>query len=188
MPLELPPPAETSNIAQHQPQEARGSIISDLFQGAWDELSNHKGRLAAESLAGIGLAVATAALAPELAVAVAGVGLVAGAYELGYAVHDFMHDSEVIDNRKGQFSSDQVHQAHNDIKDLGANAMDFAAISLGGSLEGSTGTLAKAAARMLPKIDARLTILDDVASNGLILGTKKLYESVHDRFPLHITP
>jgi hypothetical protein len=64
----------------------------------YDEVKNHPGKLAIEVGIGAAIAVGSICVLPEIAVGVAIVGTVGGAYELGKGIVHLADEAKVIDN------------------------------------------------------------------------------------------
>ena len=147
-----PPTPQVSKPASHGFFDDVVAAGSDLLKGAWNEVTQHPGKIAEDAVVGAATGVALvglAAIAPEVAtgVAIVGVGaaVVGGAYELAKHGEQWIQDAKTVGNPESS-SKTVVAKAHADLQNLGAKGADGAVMIGSGMVAGGlTGIAIKAA-------------------------------------------
>jgi hypothetical protein len=108
---------------------AVAGAISDFVGGMYDEVKHHPLNLAIDAGMGGVITLGTRALGGE-------VGMMTGAafllYEAGKGVYNLANEVSVINNTEQKFSPDQLHAAHQSIRQMGASTIDTIATMGGG--------------------------------------------------------
>ncbi len=111
--------------------EGVGNVASELGHGAWTEITEHPGRVAADAAIGFGVGLGMTMVAPVVA---AGAGLAMGgvaAYEVATHAKKWYHDASVVAKPEGHDWT-ELSQAKDGVQSFGGGAVDVAAGLAGG--------------------------------------------------------
>ena len=127
-----------------------GVVLQDFVAGMWDEVKNHKLKLAEEVAIGgaVTVGMAFAGTGPIF-------GIVFGGFCVAEDVGNLLSDAKIIENADKKFSPWDIEEAHSDIRTLGASSLDTMAFMAGGAtaLKFSPGTF----------LDRRFDVREDFA-------------------------
>ncbi len=129
--------------ADHSWLQGMKNVGIQIGKGAWDEVSQHPGRVVEDAAIGLAIGAAGAFVAPEVALVVAGAGLAYAGVKLAQSIPGLAHDAQVVANPQG-YSQNELLAAKNGIGNIGATTVDLAAGIAGGYAGSYLGSAIKA--------------------------------------------